>query len=160
MLTIPIKHVGGSQGRQLYRDVKLDNTYPWQRLHWRTLQTAYRSSPFFEFYEEELEPLFTKKNDFLLDFNLKTIETICECLQIPMPKERTEQFEVSTDILIDARYLVNAKKDYPFDQQSYQQVFQDRHGFIKNLSILDLLFNEGNASTSYLEELRIDLKNA
>jgi len=61
MLNVPIKHVGAAQGRQRYKDVLLDDTYPWQRQHWRTLETAYRTSPFFEFFEDDLAPLFEKK---------------------------------------------------------------------------------------------------
>ena len=90
ILSIPIKHVGGDQGRQKYKDVKLENDYQWQRQHWRTLETAYRTSPFFEYYEDEIVPLFEKKYDFLMDFNFKTIEVIYDCLQIEMPTERTK----------------------------------------------------------------------
>ena len=157
MLNIPIKHVGGSEGRQLYKDVRLENEYPWQRTHWRTLQTAYRASPFFEFFEEDLAPLFENRFEFLLDFNLKTIEVVCDSLEIEMPDDKTYQYSVSSSDLIDARHLVNAKKALNINQRPYMQVFQDRHGFIDNLSILDLLFNEGNASIAYLEDLEIKL---
>ena len=160
MLSIPIKHVGGPEGRQLYRDVRLDNEYPWQRTHWRTLQTAYRASPFFEFFEEDLAPLFEKPFQFLLDYNLKTIEAVCECLQIDMPTHKTDEYSKSPANLIDGRHLINAKKKPTTKQKAYMQVFQDRHGFIPNLSILDLLFNEGNAALSYLEDLEINLDNA
>ena len=157
MLNIPIKHVGGTEGRQLYKDVRLENEYPWQRTHWRTLQTAYRASPFFEFYEEDLAPLFENKFEFLLDFNFRTIEVVCECLEIEMPVDKTSQYVASPSELTDARYLVNAKKAMNIDQKPYMQVFQDRHGFIDNLSILDLLFNEGNESVGYLQDLEIKL---
>ena len=160
MLSIPIKHVGGSDGRQLYRDVRLDNDYPWQRTHWRTLQTAYRASPFFEFFEEDLSSLFEKKFQFLLDYNLRTIEAVCECLEISMPTDKSLQYQISPADFIDARYLVNAKRGMNIDQKPYLQVFQDRHGFIGDLSILDLLFNEGNAAISYLEDLEINPDHA
>lgn len=157
MLTIPIKHRAGKQGRQLYRDVMVDKDYPWQRLHWRSLQTAYRSSPFFEFYEEDLAPLFTTDFKFLMDFNFNTIEVICDCLQIRMPVSRTKNYEEYVNSMKDARFLVKAKQDHPYHYKTYTQVFQQKHGFIDNLSILDLLFNEGNAALAYLEELKIDL---
>ena len=160
MLSIPIKHVGGSDGRQLYRDVRLDNDYPWQRTHWRTLQTAYRASPFFEFFEEDLAPLYEKRFQFLLDYNLRTIEAICQCLEIDMPTDKTLDYQKSPTDCIDARYLVNAKKRLNIDQKPYLQVFQDRHGFIDGLSILDLLFNEGNSTIAYLEELEINPDHA
>ena len=159
MLSIPIKHAGGIEGRQLYRDVRLDNDYPWQRTHWRTLQTAYRASPFFEFFEEDLAPLFEKNFEYLLDFNLQTIRTICELLEIEMPEERSSQYFASPTDLIDARNLVNAKKEILVRQEPYIQVFQDRHGFIENLSILDLIFNEGNAAVTYLENIEVNLNS-
>ncbi|MEK6154934.1 WbqC family protein [Flavobacteriaceae bacterium 3-367] len=156
MLNIPIKHVGGDQGRQKYREVKLDNKYPWQRQHWRTLETAYRTSPFFEFYEDELIGLYRKPFTSLLDFNLKTIETVCQNLGIAMPTLKTEVYEKNPTEVSDARFLVNAKKDVAFEQQKYVQVFGDRHGFVENASILDLLFNEGSNALSYLKNLKID----
>ena len=156
MLNIPIKHVGGTQGRQLYRDVQLDNSYPWQRNHWRTLETAYRASPFFEFFEEDLAPLFAREHRFLLDFNLATIEMVCSCIDIIFPKDRTERYELKPADLKDGRFLVNAKEFIKVEQKPYSQVFMERHGFIENLSILDLLFNEGPAARSYLEELNLE----
>lgn len=160
ILSIPIRHVGGKEGRQKYKDVQLDNSYQWQRQHWRTLQTAYRTSPFFEFYEDELAPLFDNKFDLLLDYNLKTIETIADCLQIDMPLEKSQNFELHPKDVQDGRFLVNAKKNVLFDQEKYVQVFGDRHGFIKNSSILDLLFNEGTNARSYLQNLYLPFLNA
>ena len=160
MMSIPIKHIGGNHGRQLYREVRVDNTYSWQRQHWRTLQTGYRASPFFEFFEEELEPLFTKRFTFLLDFNFLTIEKICQCLGITMPTEKTESYIEKNVDLVDGRILINAKREDNLGYKRYPQVFQDRHGFIENLSILDLLFNEGNSAVPYLEDIKIDLNSA
>lgn len=160
LLSIPIQHVGGKEGRQKYKDVKLDNSYPWQRQHWRTLETAYRTSPYFEFYEEDLVPLFKKAYEFLLDFNLKTIETICDCLQLEIPTERTSVYEKNPVDVFDARFLVNAKKKANFEQNKYTQVFEDRHDFVKNTSILDLLFNEGPNSISYLKAIDLTFFDA
>ncbi len=160
VLNIPISHVGGNQGRQKYKDVKVDNTYPWQRQHWRTLETAYRTSPFFEYYEDDLVSLFDKKQEFLMDLNLRTIETVCECLQIQMPTVKTLTYEVSPENYIDRRSLVNAKKTIDFEQSPYTQVFGDRHGFVENTSILDLLFNEGTNTLSYLQNQSLPSLNA
>jgi hypothetical protein len=155
MLNIPIKHVGGRHGRQKYRDVRLENTYPWQRQHWRSLQTAYRTSPFFEFYEDELAPLYHREFTFLLDFNLHTIDVLCDCLQVAMPGEKTRVYEEGAGGAFDGRFLVNAKgAPLPFSLQ-YQQVFGDRHGFIPNLSVLDLLFNLGTTALPALQELEL-----
>lgn len=160
MLTIPIKHAGGLQGRQQYKDVKLDNDYKWQRQHWRTFQTAYRTSPFFEFYEDDLEPLFMQKYDYLLDFNFKAIEIIADCLQFNLNANYSKVYELQPQQVFDARFLVDAKNSVSIKQKVYTQVFKDRHGFIENCSVLDLLFNEGTASIDYLMSQNLDFLNA
>jgi len=159
ILSIPIIHVGKTNGRQKYKDVMLDNSYPWQRQHWRTLETAYRTSPFFEFYEDEIKPLYTQTFDSLLDFNLKTIETIFECLQMEMPREKSDSFHITPTHLEDFRFLINAKLKHELTLPPYVQVFGDRHGFIPNLSILDLLFNVGPNSIEYLNRQFIKNNN-
>jgi hypothetical protein len=157
MLSIPIKHVGGKTGRQTYRDVRIDNNYLWQRQHWRGLQTAYRSSPFFEFYEADLRPLFEKPFTYLMDLNLQTIEVFCNLLGLDFPTETTQSYLPETEQYTDARDLVIAKGTKIKDLPPYPQVFQERHGFVANLSCLDLLFNEGNRSLQYLQNLHTPL---
>jgi len=160
MLSIPVSHTGGDQGRQLYRDVRPDNLYPWQRQHWRGLQTAYRSSPFFEYFEQDLYPLFHHKYDFLLDFNFQCIEVICGCLGLAMPEVRTSDYQLEVVSMIDARFLVNAKLKNSITQVPYTQVFQDKHGFVPELSVLDLIFNEGNLALDYLKDIKLDFIHA
>ncbi|OWW24152.1 hypothetical protein B4Q04_16895 [Zobellia sp. OII3] len=160
MLSISIRHVGGSQGRQKYKDVKLENTYQWQRQHWRTLQTAYRTSPFFEFYEDEIAPLYERPYEYLLDFNLLSIQTVCDCLQLDMPEEKTVTYETTPVSMVDGRFLVNAKKKLDFAPETYTQVFSDRNSFVANTSILDLLFNEGTNALSYLKAQDLSFLNA
>jgi len=160
MMTIPIQHVGGAQGKQFYKDVKVDNQYPWQRQHWRTLQTAYRSSPFFEYYEDELAPLFHDRYEYLLDFNFRSIELAFECLQLEMPSSKTTMYDPNPKNYRDMRFMVNAKRSVPFTPTTYTQVFVERHGFIGNLSILDLLFNEGTSAPTYLEEVSLSFLDA
>lgn len=155
MLSIPIVHMGNANGRQYYKEVLVDNDYPWQRQHWRTLETAYRTSPFFEYYEDQIKPLYDERQEHLLAFNLSTIRTICECLQLPYPTEKTEVFNLKPTHLVDGRDFVNAKKTYGNDLPDYVQVFGDRHGFIPNLSILDVLFNLGPSTTSYLKNIKV-----
>ncbi len=148
-LNIPVIH--SQKNRQKYRDVKVFNEEKWQSLHWKSLLSAYRTSPFFEFYEDELQPLFDHKVDCLLEFNLRCFEVICDCLQLELTISKTEVYQNKIEGINDFRYLVNAKKEpcYAFD--TYTQVFNDKHGFIPNLSILDLLFNEGPNALNYLE---------
>ena len=155
LLNIPIRHVGGSGGRQLFREVRIDNGYNWQRQHWRSLETAYRSAPFFEYYEADLQPLFERPFDHLLDLNLATIGVLCDLLGIEFPEAVTESFEESPATLRDGRFLVSAKAGPPMPMPHYPQVFEDRHGFIPDLSVLDLLFNEGTAASDYLQRLQL-----
>ncbi|MEP0213724.1 MAG: WbqC family protein [Cellulophaga sp.] len=160
MLNIPIKHIGKSSGKQLYKDVKVENDYAWQRQHWRTLETAYRTSAFFEFYEDELISLFEKKHTFLLDLNLETTSLICDFLQVDMPQEKTSTFQKNPNDILDGRLLVSSKSKIDFKQEEYFQVFNDRNGFIENCSILDLLFNEGTNALTYLQNHTLKLNNA
>ena len=152
-LNIPVIYT--QKNRQKYRDVKIANDYKWQSLHWKSLESAYRTSPFFEFYADELQPLFTEKTDYILDFNLKCFEAICECLQLDLNISKTEVFDKNPIDLIDYRHLVNAKKETPVIFEPYTQVFGEKHGFINNLSILDLLFNEGTNALTYLESQNV-----
>lgn len=160
ILTIPIKHVGGSSGRQKYKEVRIDNSYRWQRQHWRTLQTAYRTSAFFEFYEDDLEPLFEKKFDFLLDFNLRTIDFICDALPITFPTMKTKTYKTDLESGFDGRFLVNAKKNIQVAQEPYFQLFENRNGFVPHTSCLDLLFNEGTNALNYLQNQHLPFLNA
>lgn len=152
-LSIPVIYT--QKNRQKYRDVQIANTYNWQGLHWKSLESAYRTSPFFEFYCDELEPLFKDTFNSLLDFNLKCFEIICECLQMDITIEKTAVYEKQPEDLLDYRHLVNAKKEAVQPLEHYTQVFNDKHGFIGNLSILDLLFNEGTNALTYLQSQTI-----
>jgi hypothetical protein len=148
LLNIPVIH--SQKNRQKYRDVKISKDTNWQSLHWKSLCSAYSTSPFFEFYKDELEPLFHTKTDFIFDFNLKCIEAIFECIQLNVSTTKTEVFEKTVKNKNDFRYLVNAKIEEP-KFAFYNQVFGNKYGFLNNLSILDLLFNEGPNTLSYLE---------
>jgi WbqC-like protein family len=148
-LNIPVIHT--QKNRQKYKDVKIFNEEKWQDHHWKSLLSAYRTSPFFEYYEDELQPLFSLKTDYILDFNFKCFETICECLQLDLNTSKTTIYQQEIENTEDYRYLVNAKKEFLKPFENYNQVFQEKHGFINNLSILDLLFNEGPNTLNYLE---------
>lgn len=148
-LNIPVIH--SQKNRQLYKDVRIFNDENWQSLHWKSLLSAYRTSPFFEYYEDELQPLFTNKSDFILDHNLRCLDVILDCLQLEFNTSKTEVYNAIEQQHEDFRYLVHAKKETPQNFQPYTQVFDDKHGFIPNLSILDLLFNEGPNALNYLE---------
>ncbi|MEZ4796366.1 MAG: WbqC family protein [Flavobacteriaceae bacterium] len=148
-LTVPV--VFSQKNRQLYRDIKIHNEEKWQALHWKSLLSAYSTSPFFEFYEDDLAPLFHSKQENLLEFNFKCLETIFECLQWDLDFSKTSDFEKEPTNIYDFRYLANVRKEKTYNFSEYKQVFSGKHGFISNLSILDLLFNEGPNTINYLK---------
>lgn len=150
LLSVPIKH-SKNDVRQKTKDVKIDNSFPWQRNFIRSLEASYRSSPFFEFYEDELMHVLSNRYRFLLDLNLEAHNTISECLQLETHIEFTENYETNVQGKQDLRFLVEAKKEKAYDFEPYIQVFSSKYGFLPNLSILDLLFNEGTNAHDYLE---------
>ncbi len=152
-LSIPV--VYSQKNRQKYEDVKIANDYKWQDLHWKSFESAYRTSPFFEFYADELKPLFIESFENILDFNLKCFEVVCDCLQLDVKLNKTVEYVKEPVALKDYRHLVQAKREPMYELDDYIQVFSEKHGFIDNLSILDLLFNEGTNALSYLESQRL-----
>lgn len=154
LLNVPIQHTKGI--KQKTKDVKIDYKDGWNKLHLKTLQTAYNSSPFFEFYIDELRPIFEKSYSFLLDLNLDAHEFIMEALQLELPTTNTSEFHKDTKIL-DLRKLAIAKKEQPYNFERYIQVFETSHGFLPNLSILDLIFMEGPNALNYLESQNLEI---
>ncbi|WP_430412489.1 WbqC family protein [Kordia sp.] len=156
MFTVPVRHVKETK-HQEYKEIKVANETPWQRLHWRSLESAYRTSPYFEYYEDELRPLFEKRYDFLMDLNLDTIQLINECLQLEVETSKTTTYEpiITNTAIHDYRKLAIVKKEPDYGFETYTQVFDDKQGFLPNLSILDLLFNEGTNALTYLERQTI-----
>ena len=149
-LNIPIKHTREKQ-HQATKEVQIENAFPWQKNHLRSLQNAYRSSPYFEYYEEDIIPLYEKKYRFLLDFLLQTQTLSLELLQWEVNFGKTQNYQKEYPTGEDMRYLADAKSKTSFKVPQYHQVFQEKHGFIPNLSILDLLFNEGPNAGNLLE---------
>jgi len=152
-LTVPIQH--NKSIKQKTKDVKVDYKDSWQQLHLRTLTTAYNSSPFFEFYIDDLLPIFEKQTTYLLDLNLKCHQFIMDALQIKVPAIKTTEYQPEVDYL-DLRKLAIAKGGIQFQLERYIQVFEENHGFIPNLSILDLLFMEGPNALNYLESQTVN----
>lgn len=153
ILNIPIKH-SKSSGKTKTRDIEIDyDTSIWYNNHIKSLQAAYRSSPFYEYYEDDIVKIFHKKHKLLIDLNIDIHLFVMEALQQETAKFiKTEQFDTDT-IFNDLRKLTNAKKEINTDFHHYTQMFDDKHGFEKNLSILDLLFMEGPASYKYLQSI-------
>lgn len=151
-LTVPVSY--SQKNRQLYKEVKIANEDNWQLQHLKSLQSAYSMSPFFEFYIDDLMPLFEKRFDFILDFNLLSFDMLLDCIQMQITTEKTTTFEKRQSTKRDLRLM--AQRNHEVDIfDNYTQVFSDKHGFFSNLSILDLLFNEGPNTELYLKKQKL-----
>ena len=148
LLNISVKH--SLEKNQKYKDVLIDDSSNWQKIHLKSLESAYKNSPFFEYFIDDIAPIYQKKHKFLMDLNFETFEVINSCLGIDLPFSKTTEYFHTVENENDLRLLVNGKKDTS-QIESYTQVFEDKHGFINNLSILDLLFNEGRYAVDYLK---------
>jgi hypothetical protein len=157
LLNIPVKH--SKIAHQKTKDIQIENDFDWQKQHFKSLEAAYRSSPFFEFFEDDLLPIFEKKHSFLMDLNLEVFELITRCLRMKIEYNATTEYihEIKANEITDFRYLANGKKD-PSQFESYTQVFDDKFGFINNLSVLDLVFNEGKFALDYLKSQSLVIK--
>lgn len=150
LLTVPILH-SKSSGRQKTKEVKIDNSFSWQKIFIKSFESSYRSSPFFEFYEDEIMQVFEKPYNYLLDLNMQGHEIVSSCLELDNNITFSEIYHQSDSAIKDFRFLADAKKEPNYNLNSYTQVFDNKHGFIGNLSILDLLFHEGTNALNYLE---------
>jgi len=150
MLTLVVPVIKGSKVHTPVKDVKISYDFRWQRLHWMSLQGCYRRSAYFEYYEDDFAPFYEKKETFLFDYNDQLLQLILKLLKIKTTVSYTETYEPEYPSLSDFRYTINSKKESDFHQKPYFQVFEERHGFMKNLSIVDLLFNQGPQSVNYL----------
>ena len=134
-LSVPIKRVNGS--KTLTRDIRIDNATSWKKEHWRSIQTAYASAPYFEEYDKEIHHLINSENERLIDLNNSILEFLYKVLDQSYSRTETTAFKALAD-----KDFRNADFE-KYSGQKYTQVFAEEHGFIANLSILDLLFNEG-----------------
>jgi hypothetical protein len=148
LLNLPVKHT--KFAHQKTRDVKLETAFDWQKQHFKSLEAAYRSSPFFEYFEDAFAPIFEKRHTFLMDLNLQTMEITSKCLGMEFKYSETEEYFHDAPGFDDFRKLANGKKD-AIQLEPYNQVFAERHGWLNNLSILDLLCNEGRRALDYLK---------
>ncbi len=158
-LTVPVTE--GSNSKRLIRDVVISWDHPWQKLHWKALMSAYNNAPFFEYYADSLAPFYHhKKWKFLIDFNHEIQSVVLEELGLKRQINFTTTYcpvEKQLPGLDDFRYSIDPKPgrqlmDDDFIPSDYMQVFQEKFGFTANLSIVDLLFNEGPMALELLQK--------
>ncbi|MEM6298864.1 MAG: WbqC family protein, partial [Bacteroidota bacterium] len=145
LLSIPVKK--GSQQLNI-TDVEIDYKNDWNNLHWRSIKSAYRRTPFFEFYADEFQEIFENPPQKLFDFNLKLLTICLEALGASTDFEQTTAFQHSYPDVVDLRTAISPKKADRFSYTPYWQVFGN--DFIANLSILDLLFSKGPETKQHL----------
>jgi WbqC-like protein family len=148
-ITVPV--VKGAKTHTKMKDVRISYDFKWQRLHWLSLESCYRSSAYFEFYEDELSRFYTNKFEFLFDYNLELLEWLNKKLKLNKSFEVTGEYFDDIKPELDFRSAMNPKKQEDIvNNKSYYQVFEDKHQFLPNLSIVDLLFNQGPQARLYL----------
>ena len=153
-LTIPTEKTG--EGKCLMRDIRISNHGNWRHQHWNALEAAYRHTPFFQYYEDDFHPFYEKEIPFLYDFNMQLTHLVCDLIGIDTSLVPTGQFAQNPDGMADFRTSISPKapwqEDREFSPAAYYQVFQEKHGFLPNLSIVDLLFNMGPESIIVLND--------
>lgn len=148
-LTIPIEKPATPKAPM--RDIRISDHGNWRHMHWIALQTAYSRTPFFEYYADDFAPFYQKKWDFLVDFNHDLQQLVCSLIDLHTEERQTENYIFTPeDGVQDYRNLVEVHREPVFVPRPYYQVFREKHGFIPNLSIVDLLFNMGPESILYL----------
>ncbi len=147
-LVVPVEK--GSKNHRLVKDVKISYDFNWQRLHWLSLECCYRSSAYFEYYEADFAPFYQgKKHVFLFDYNEALLRLVLKLMKLNLEIGFTNDYEADLKGA-DFRKNIHPKLEYDLQQKTYFQVFDDRKGFLKNLSIVDLLFNQGPNTLNYL----------
>ena len=149
LLSIPVFH--SQKNRKKFKDVKISYDQDWPSQHWKSLEISYRSSPFFEFFEDKLLCLYNKKEKYLIDFNIKSINILFEMLQIDLEYDFTNSYEENYSNMSDYRINSENFNSNEIKINKYTQVFESKHGFINNLSVLDLIFNEGPNAINFIK---------
>lgn len=140
------------------KDIRISDHGNWRHLHWNAIEAAYNNTPFFEYYKDDFHPFYEKKYEFLVDFNEELCRLVCSLIDMQPCMERTSMYQTEfAPNETDFRELIHPKKDFRLNDSAfapvpYYQVFETRHGFQPNLSIIDLLFNMGPESLLVLQQ--------
>lgn len=148
-LIIPVLH----NGKKTINEIEVAQRENWQKLHWKSIKNAYQSSPYFEFYEDQLAQIFTFETQSLCQFNFNALQIIQKILKTEKAYSLNEEF-TKTPAEVDFRNKFSAKKESEFEMEEYYQTFSDKLGFEKDLSILDLICNKGPESLTYLRNVQ------
>ena len=148
-LIIPVLH----NGKKTINEIEVSHRENWQKLHWKSIKNAYQSSPYFEFYEDQLAQIFTFETQSLFQFNLNALQIIQKILKTEKAYSLNEEF-TKTPAEVDFRNKFSAKKESEFEMEEYYQTFSDKLGFEKDISILDLICNKGPESLTYLRNVQ------
>lgn len=153
-LTLSIPLSKGKNEKKPIRDVTMSFETDWKRLHLISLKSSYGSAPYFDHIYPEIESLYEKTGKFLFEFNFEILQWIVEFIELDIDIKLTSSYQkqIYNDQLIDARSQLKANnyKDAGNNLAIYSQVFEANHGYLPNLSILDLIFCTGKASLTYL----------
>lgn len=144
VLVIPVEKARGH--KIAVKDTRIYNRENWQRIHWRTIFSAYNSSPFFEYYEDYFRPFYVKNWEFLFDYNWLLLETLLGILDFLPELTASEKYDKTPEGFRDLRDIITPKNKLPMSFNPYTQVFSEKFGFIPDLSIIDLIFNAGPES--------------
>lgn len=153
-LSVPLEK--GRGNRLPIREVKISNTQNWRRQHWQTIRTNYGKSPFFIHYAQHFEAFFAKEHKYLLDLCTESTMLLLRLLKIEAEPVFTEAFirEYPNPPVTDLRSTGRDPNPELFTPVPYPQVFQDRHGFVPNLSAMDLLFCLGTDAKKILKKCK------
>ena len=146
-LSVPVINTGG---KMCVKDLRIAYVENWQQVHWRAIASAYNSSPFFEYYKDDFEPFYTKKTEFLIDLNMELMRVVMELIGLKTELSLTDDYltEPSSQ---DLREAFSPKTESSLPLRPYYQVFDQKFGFVPDMSVLDLLFNMGPESILYLK---------
>ena len=156
-LSIPIKK---NKSEKVLNSIEISYKEDWQKNHWRAITSAYKNSPYFDFFEEDLKVFYSNKYNLLIDYNTDQLKFIIKVLKQKKNIQLTKQYESNPESVIDLRTIIHPKQSYLSDKllankldQSYYQTFENKISFTPNLSILDLLFNKGLHTIDYLKSI-------
>lgn len=150
-LSIPVERNLTEKG--LVKDIRISDHDNWRHQHWQSIVSAYGMSPFFEYYEDDIAPFFTKRWKFLIDFNMEITHKLLDLLEIDKQLKLTDEYCADfQNKVVDLRLKTKAHKEESVVTKPYYQVFDAKYGFLPDLSVLDLIFNMGNESILYLTD--------